>query len=78
MTAKTEVAAEIKKHKAAGGFSIRQLSELCGVKKSSITNWMAGYTRPTIDHLVTLATIFEIEAADRASFYESATRFVDE
>ena len=74
MTAKTEVSNKIKAYKHGSGLSIRQLAELCGVKKSAITNWMAGHTRPTIDHLVSLANIFEIDPGARVEFYESATQ----
>lgn len=79
MTAKMQIADKIKAYKYASKFSIRELAELCGVQKSAITNWMAGYTRPTIDNLATLARIFEIESVeDRLDWYESAVRPAEE
>ena len=78
MTARTEVSDQIKRYKVEAGLSIRQLAEVCGVQKSAVTNWMAGHTRPTIDHLVTMANAFDIHVwEDRVDFYESASRVAD-
>ena len=79
MTAKTEVSSQIKMYKTRAGLSIRQLAEACGVQKSAVTNWMAGHTRPTIDHLVTMADVFDIHVwEDRVDFYESASRIAEQ
>jgi transcriptional regulator with XRE-family HTH domain len=54
--ANNTLGAKIRAARRTAGFSQAELAELMGVQQSSISQWERGHTRPSLEHLVPLAT----------------------
>ncbi len=48
--------AKIRAARRTAGLSQGTLAELMGIRQSSISQWERGHTRPSLEHLVPLAT----------------------
>ncbi len=48
----------------AAGMTIRHVQDACGVSAAAVTKWQKGLTLPTVDNLVILAALWNVQIDD--------------
>lgn len=56
----TEIVERIIELMKKNGFSAKKTTELLGASASSISDWKSGRLRPSIEHIIKLAQIFDV------------------
>ena len=57
----------LKRYRTRKGLSQEKIAELLGVSRQAVTKWEAGQTTPSSDHLMTLASLYELSLDELVS-----------